>query len=82
MTTDETRTPRSREPAEARTPTRIQCKRTGRLYTADEHGRCPYCFGSDRAIESGDREAFCDFRPGVDPVSFGFPPDGQRMQHG
>jgi len=44
-------------------------------YTATQHKDCPYCFGGETAIGSGDHAKFCDFKPGKDPIVFGFPTD-------
>ena len=49
------------------------CPRLGRSRSLQEHARCPYCFGDRRDIQVGERRGFCDFAPGRDPVSFGFP---------
>ncbi|RMH05022.1 MAG: hypothetical protein D6702_01570 [Planctomycetota bacterium] len=64
------------EPAEP--PTRVFCRRTEQELPVDEHRRCPYCFGQESEIVSGEHKAFCDFRPGVDPIHFGFPEDAGR----
>ena len=60
----------------------LNCRRTGQDYCLDEHARCPYCFGSQKDLESGEHEKFCDFEPGKDPVSFGFPEDSSRLRRG
>ena len=70
-----------REEPEARL-TRLRCRRLERQLELTEHQRCPYCFGPLREIERGRYECFCDFRSGVDPIHFGFPPDSQRQQSG
>ena len=44
--------------------------------------QCPYCFGGDKEVATGDHEKFCDFEPGKDPVSFGFPKDSERLTRG
>ena len=62
--------------------TRIACRRTGQVYDGNACRRCPYCYGDDGAVTAGDRESFCDFHPGVDPVHFGFPGDDQRTLRG
>lgn len=49
------------------------CPRLGRDVPAHEHAECPYCFGDAERIARGDRREYCDFQPGKDPVSFGFP---------
>ena len=61
---------------------RLICKRTGEQVGLDEHEHCPYCFGRMAEIEQGQHESFCDYRPGEDPVSFGFPADGARDRMG
>ena len=48
----------------------------------EEHERCPYCFGHEGQVLGGRHEEFCDYRRGVDPVSFGLPTDVQRHEHG
>lgn len=60
----------------------IPCKRTGESFDPKIHLRCPYCFGGEAEVRSGEREGFCDFNPEKDPVSFGFPRDSSRAQHG
>lgn len=52
---------------------RLFCHRTGRQLELAEHEQCPYCFGPREAIEQGQRTHFCEYRPGEDPVHFGFP---------
>lgn len=49
------------------------CRRIERSVPVGEHLACPYCFGDEADVKSGDYQRFCDFRPGVDPVNFGFP---------
>ncbi|MCA9592026.1 MAG: hypothetical protein KC776_01910 [Myxococcales bacterium] len=57
----------------------LRCRRTGEMYSVDEHEQCPYCSADAEAIrKSGKHEDFCDFCPGTDPVSFGFPSDTSR----
>lgn len=58
------------------------CQRIQRLRTPQEHGACPYCFGDERAIASGRRELFCDYRGGRDPIQFGFPEECERHERG
>ena len=58
---------------------RLLCKRTGVQIEPGEHERCPYCFGRLADIETGSHEAFCDYREGIDPVSFGFPDENRRL---
>ncbi len=54
------------------------CARTGQAYDASVHAACPYCFGSQEALSTGDRSRFCGYEPGRDPLNFGFPPDSAR----
>lgn len=61
-------------PAVAGEP-RIHCRRVDADYTAAQHKDCPYCFGRETAIRSGEHAKFCDFKPGQDPIVFGFPTD-------
>ena len=57
----------------------LRCRRTGQMYSVDQHAECPYCSAEPEAIrKTGRHEDFCDFKPGVDPVSFGFPTDTSR----
>ncbi len=51
----------------------IPCRRLGILLPVSEHRDCPYCFGIEPDIRTGDHALFCDFRPGEDPPRFGFP---------
>ncbi len=60
----------------------VPCRRTGQSYDPCEHVRCPYCFGTESDVAPGDHEKFCDFEPGKDPVSFGFPEDLRRFRRG
>jgi hypothetical protein len=60
----------------------IACRRTGQLFDLAECPRCPYCFGDDADVASRDTLSFCDFHPGVDAVSFGFPGNDDRTRHG
>ncbi len=60
----------------------LHCRRTGQDYEVAEHERCPYCFGEGAEVESGEYERFCDFEPGKDPVTFGFPGTSSRDLHG
>jgi hypothetical protein len=55
-------------------PPKLQpCPRVGSARGADEHLACPYCFGREAEVGTGERAKFCDYEPGVDPVCFGFP---------
>ena len=60
----------------------LRCRRTGEQVDLDEHASCPYCFGRMPVIERGDHRGFCDYRPEVDPIHFGFPPDAARHRSG
>lgn len=51
------------------------CPRVQRDLSHEEHKACPYCFGEDAEVRSGELGSFCDFKPGKDPVNFGFPPN-------
>lgn len=57
---------------------RIHCRRVDALYTTAQHRACPYCFGGEGDVLSTDHERFCDFKPGQDPIVFGFPDDQGR----
>jgi hypothetical protein len=57
---------------------RTQCVRTGQLYDSSVHAACPYCFGSQADLSTGDRSRFCGFEPGRDPLNFGFPDGAVR----
>ena len=59
----------------------IRCRRVDAAYTPEEHATCPYCFGRLAEIQGGDYAKFCDFKPGEDPISFGFPTDCGRFAH-
>ncbi len=56
----------------------VYCRRTEQELPVGEHQRCPYCYGQEGEIVSGEHKTFCDFRPGVDPIHFGFPEDAGR----
>jgi hypothetical protein len=60
----------------------LRCRRVDRRITPEEHSTCPYCFGRLSAVESGRYERFCDYRPGVDPIVFGFPDETDRERRG
>ncbi|MFO1078600.1 MAG: hypothetical protein U1E73_12825 [Planctomycetota bacterium] len=66
------------EPEKRPEPCRVFCRRLERTLPVDEHAECPYCFGKAKEIATGQHEQFCDFRPGKDPIQFGFPPDSSR----
>ena len=62
---------------------KLRCRRTGQLFAVSEHVVCPYCYGEEKTIEQGgEYKDFCEFKPGEDPINFGFPPDSSRMRHG
>jgi len=61
---------------------RLKCRRTGEFVTPEEHERCPYCYGRISDVKTGDYDHFCDFHEGDDPLTFGFPDDSSRQQHG
>ncbi len=60
----------------------LRCRRTGEAYDTCTHAQCPYCFGEERDVATGDYTKFCDFRKGEDAISFGFPDDSSRHQRG
>lgn len=61
----------------------LRCRRTGQVLSVEEHAECPYCSGNEATIRrTGQYKDFCEFRPGEDPVNFGFPPDSTRTKHG
>ena len=66
--------------SEAQAADETPCRRVGRPLPTDEHRRCPYCFGDEEAVRRGEHASFCEFRPGEDPVSFGFPQDHGRYR--
>lgn len=61
----------------------LRCRRTGQMFSAAEHSRCPYCTADAKTIETTpEYEQFCDYQAGVDPVHFGFPDDATRNKSG
>jgi hypothetical protein len=56
----------------------IRCRRTDQDYNCTEHKRCPYCYGSEAEVRSGDHQTFCDYDPERDPINFGFPTNSSR----
>lgn len=60
----------------------VHCRRLDRKLPQGEHATCPYCFGNRQQIATGKHDDFCDFRPGKDPIQFGFPDDSSRHQQG
>jgi hypothetical protein len=61
---------------------RVFCMRTGRSLPVSNHLECPYCRGNKRQVLTEIHQTFCDFKPGRDPVSFGFPDDYGRHLEG
>lgn len=70
------------KPTEGDTPKAVHCRRTGQDYHPETHVQCPYCHGEKTDVATGEHESFCDFRPGKDPVSFGFPGGSERLNRG
>jgi len=61
----------------------LRCRRTGQMYTVEEHVVCPYCSGEAETIErGGDYSEFCEFEAGRDPIHFGFPEGASRTSRG
>ena len=60
----------------------VFCHRLGRELPVADHNECPYCFGKRDEIATGEHTDFCDFRKGVDPVSFGLHNDDTRHARG
>jgi hypothetical protein len=60
----------------------IHCPRLNAMRSATEHLECSYCFGRLAEVAWGDHRNFCDYRPGVDPIHFGFPTDRGRWTQG
>ena len=56
----------------AREP-KVLCRRIGLPMPLSEHLSCPYRFGTEDDVKSGDYERFCDFQAGADPICFGDP---------
>jgi hypothetical protein len=59
---------------------KVWCRRLARQLPVQEHAVCPYCDGDLTHIRTARHKAFCDYRPGVDPVRFGFPTDRGRYR--
>ncbi len=57
---------------------RVWCRRLEQQLPISEHANCLYCFGKKGEIVAGEHAEFCDFKPGEDPINFGFPPDTSR----
>ncbi len=62
-------------------PGMIRCRRVDAFYSPEEHARCPYCYGKESDVSTGEHGRFCDFKPGEDPINFGFPTDRGRYAH-
>lgn len=62
--------------------TALRCRRVDRQITPEEHVGCPYCFGRLADVRGGNHETFCDYKPGRDPIHFGFPADCERDRLG
>ena len=58
---------------------KIRCRRVDATFTVAEHKDCPYCFGKPADVATGQHAAFCDFKPGKDPIIFGFPDEFGRQ---
>ncbi len=54
---------------------KIHCRRVDAVFTVAQHRDCPYCFGAAGDVATGEHKKFCDFKPGQDPIVFGFPDD-------
>lgn len=68
--------------ADSDSPKMVWCRRYERELPVEEHNKCPYCFGRNGEVESGDHDKFCDYHPGKDPKHFGFPEDNIRDLNG
>ncbi len=51
----------------------VFCRRIKLPMSMAEHKSCPYCFGKESDIKTGEHGKFCDFEEGKDPIHFGFP---------
>ena len=69
---------RQPEPCADKPTPATYCRRLARMLPIAEHEQCPYCFGGVDDVKAGWHDRFCDFKPGVDPIHFGFPPDTSR----
>ncbi len=58
----------------------VPCRRVQRTFRPEEHRDCPYCFGTEADVKSGEHAKFCDFHPGEDPICFGFPQNFGRYR--
>lgn len=60
----------------------LRCRRTGRMYTLQEHLDCPYCSGNEDKITQARRYSdFCEYEA-TDPIHFGFIEGTSRNEHG
>ena len=59
---------------------KLHCRRVDAQVTPDDHASCPYCFGKLADVETGHHERFCDYKPGKDPIHFGFPEGSSHDQ--
>jgi hypothetical protein len=59
--------------AEPAPPGTVFCRRIKLPLPVAEHASCPYCFGKESDVKTGEHERFCDFQEGKDPICFGFP---------
>ena len=60
----------------------VFCHRLGRELPVADHNECPYCYGTSTEVATGEHAEFCDFRKGVDPISFGLHNDDSRHRRG
>jgi len=57
----------------------LRCRRTGLMFSPEEHAICPYCSADAKTIAAtGDPDQFCEYKAGIDPIHFGFPDDTSR----
>ena len=59
--------------AAAAHPATVFCRRIHLPLAVADHKSCPYCFGAESDVRTGDHAKFCDFEEGKDPICFGFP---------
>ena len=60
----------------------VVCRRLDVERSPEEHLSCAYCFGKVADVAGGEHARFCDYEPGVDPISFGFPDGSERLTRG
>lgn len=58
------------------------CVRLDQARDVKDHLDCPYCHGKATDVANGERKDFCSFKPGEDPINFGFPADTSRNTEG